>query len=69
MKDQQGHNYFFAIPRLPWKEDKMAIISQELAEQLEKFEERIAALESALSALQKQEEAGNEEEKESIAEG
>ena len=53
----QGHKYFWgAWPEMPWKESAMAIISKELAERLDKIEERLNDLESALSALLKQEE-------------
>ena len=59
MKDQQGHNYFFAVPKT-WKENKMAIRDQETDDLIKivvpDILERLAKIESALSALQKQEE-------------
>ena len=61
MKDQQGHNYFFAVPKT-WKENKMAIRDQETDDLIKivvpDILERLAKLESALSALlEEQEEA------------
>ena len=41
---------------MPWKENTMAIISKELAERLDKIEERIAALERAIEALPEEQE-------------
>jgi len=59
MKDQQGHNYFFAVSKT-WKENKMAIRDQETDDLIKivvpDILERLAKIESALSALQKQEE-------------
>ena len=61
MRDIHGHNYFFAVSKT-WKENAMAIISQELAERLDKIEEHMAALERAIEALLE----GQEEEEDAI---
>jgi len=60
MKDQQGHNYFFPMPAMPWKESKMAIRDQEVDDfirvTLPDILERLGKVESALALLEEQEE-------------
>lgn len=59
MKDSEGHNYFFAVPKT-WKENAMAIRDQEvddfIKEMLPDILERLAKVESALALLKEQEE-------------
>jgi len=48
MKDQQGHNYFFAVPKT-WKENKM--LDRATAERLDRIEERLDEIERILEIL------------------
>jgi len=48
MKDQQGHNYFFVVPEIPWKGKNMA---PSILDRLDDVEDRISRIERALEAL------------------
>ena len=71
MKDSEGHNYFFAMPPMPWKEKEMAIRDQETDDLIKiivpDILKRLANIESALSALLEEQE-GAEDAKEDTAE-
>ena len=54
MKDNQGHNYFFPVPRMPWKEESMP---QSILDRLDAIEERLNEIESAIALLEQQEDA------------
>jgi len=65
MKDSDGHNYFFAVPKT-WKENNM-LPPQSILNRLDVIEERLTYIERALEALlewQEEWEDGEEEEEE-----
>jgi len=58
MNDSEGHNYFFAMPKIPWKESKMALLDRETANRLNEIEDRLDEIERILAILlEEQEEA------------
>lgn len=60
MKDNEGHNYFFAMPGTPWEKRRMPSI----LDRLDAIEERLNEIESAIALLKEQEEKDDGEEKE-----
>jgi len=55
MKDSEGHNYFFPVPKT-WKENTMALLDRATAERLDRIEERLDEIERILEILLEQQE-------------
>ena len=55
MKDQQGHNYFFAVPKT-WKENKMALLDAQTEKRIQSIEDRLDEIERILEILLEEQE-------------
>ena len=47
---ESGHNYFFAVPAIPWKEESM-LPPPSILDRLDAIEERLSHIERAIEAL------------------
>ena len=55
MKDSDGHNYFFDVPKT-WKENKMALLDAKTEERLKSIENRLDEIERILEILLEEQE-------------
>ena len=55
MKDSEGHNYFFAIPKM-WRENAMALLDAQTEERLKSIENRLDEIERILEILLEEQE-------------
>lgn len=53
---EQGHNYFFAMPPMPWKENAMALIDAQTEKRIQSIEERLDEIERILEILLEEQE-------------
>ena len=56
MRDSEGHNYFFPIPLMPWKENKMALLDAQTEARLKSMEDRLDEIERILAILLEEQE-------------